>query len=115
VEIVARTPDLSRNAARGGPDGRPVVTVEVRDNGIGVPEAARERLFERYFRAHESLLPAVEGTGLGLSLVRETAEAFGGRVWAEHPGEGTVFAFTLPCRRSSDVAALSAAHPALRT
>jgi len=74
----------------------------VRDNGRGVPEAARAQLFDRFFRAHESVLPDVEGTGLGLSLVRDVVESLGGRVWAEHPGEGVVFGFALPCRRMAD-------------
>jgi signal transduction histidine kinase len=48
----------------------------------------------------------VDGTGLGLSIVRETVEALGGRVWAEFPAEGSVFAFAVPCRRTSDLAAM---------
>jgi signal transduction histidine kinase len=89
-------------------DGAPVeVLVEVRDNGRGVPEAARARLFERFFRAHESALPEVEGTGLGLSLVRDVVESLGGRVWTEHPGEGVVFGFALPCRRMADATLLT--------
>ena len=76
------------------------LVVRVRDNGLGVPEAGRERLFERFFRGHDV---AVEGTGLGLSLVQETAESFGGRAWAEFDqAEGSCFAFTLPCRRRED-------------
>lgn len=74
------------------------LVVEVRDNGIGVPEEARARLFQRFFRAHGTVT-GVEGTGLGLSIVRETAEAMGGRTWAEFGEEGSVFALALPCRR----------------
>jgi signal transduction histidine kinase len=74
--------------------------VRVADNGLGVPEDKRERLFERFFRGHDV---GVEGTGLGLSLVQETAESFGGRAWAEFDRPlGTCFAFTLPCRRTAD-------------
>lgn len=78
------------------------VIVEVRDNGLGVPEAERDRLFERFFRAHEETRPHISGTGLGLSIVRETVEALGGRVWAEFLPEGSVFAFSVPCRRAED-------------
>ncbi len=77
------------------------IVVRVRDNGIGVPADLRERLFERFYRAHETVT-AIEGTGLGLSIVRETAQALGGRAWAEFPEEGSVFAFSLPDRRSGD-------------
>jgi signal transduction histidine kinase len=78
------------------------VVVEVRDNGLGVPPDAREALFDRFTRAHEGTVVGVEGTGLGLSIVRDTVEAIGGRVWAEFPGEGSVFAVALPCRRRDD-------------
>lgn len=73
--------------------------VKVRDNGLGVPEDKRARLFERFFRAHEDGVATVEGTGLGLSIVRDTAAALGGRAWAEFTDEGSVFAFSMPARR----------------
>jgi len=88
----------------------PEILVEVRDNGLGVPAEQRERLFERFFRAHEhsaTSAATVEGTGLGLSIVRETVQALGGRVWAEFPEERAVtsiFALAIPCRRGVDVA-----------
>jgi signal transduction histidine kinase len=82
------------------------LVVRVRDNGIGVPPQNRERLFERFYRAHEAL-PGADGTGLGLNLVLETAESLGGTAWAEFdadPGdvEGAAFAFSLPCRAEED-------------
>jgi signal transduction histidine kinase len=74
----------------------PRLTVRVRDNGIGVPAESRDQLFERFFRAHPDH-DGIEGTGLGLSLVRATVAALGGRAWAEFDGEhGAVFAFSLP-------------------
>ena len=93
-----------RGAVRHGDDGAPCeVVVEVRDNGLGVPEEARARLFEQFYRAHTETVTGVEGTGLGLSIVRETVQGLGGRAWAEFPeGEGSVFGFSLPCRREFD-------------
>ena len=76
----------------------PELVVAVRDNGLGVPVEARDRLFQRFERAHEGF----EGTGLGLSLVRETVESFAGRAWAEHHDDGTTFLLALPCRRTDD-------------
>lgn len=85
--------------------------VKVRDNGIGVPEAGRAKLFDQFYRAHnETVTP--EGTGLGLSIVRQTAESLGGRAWAEFPEEGgTVFAFAFPSRRAEDAAAAGTKRP----
>jgi signal transduction histidine kinase len=77
------------------------VVVKVSDNGIGVPAEKREHLFERFFRAHETVTRA-EGTGLGLSIVRETVEAIGGRAWAEIQPVGSMFFFSLPVRRQGD-------------
>jgi signal transduction histidine kinase len=73
------------------------VVVRVSDNGLGVPQESREQLFQRFFRAHDQTVTGEEGTGLGLSIVRETVEAVGGRAWAEFPGDGSVFAFAVPC------------------
>jgi len=82
------------------------VVVQVIDNGIGVPPDARARLFQRFFRAHETVMPDIEGTGLGLSIIRDTVGGIGGRAWAEFPEKGSVFAFSLPCRREMDAAVL---------
>jgi signal transduction histidine kinase len=80
----------------------PQTVVEVRDNGLGVPEEKRARLFERFFRAHEDTQGDIDGTGLGLSIVRETAASMGGRAWAEFREDGTAFCFSIPSRRKSD-------------
>jgi signal transduction histidine kinase len=82
----------------------PQTVVEVRDNGLGVPEAKRPRLFERFFRAHEDTEGGIDGTGLGLSIVKETAAALGGRAWAEFLDDGTAFFFSIPTRRKDDEA-----------
>jgi len=69
----------------------------VRDTGMGIPRAAQSRLFEKFFRADNAVAQEVEGTGLGLHLVRLIIEQAGGRVWCEsEPGAGALFAFTLP-------------------
>ena len=72
----------------------------MRDNGLGVPEDAKDKLFQRFFRAHDATITGIEGTGLGLSIVREVVEGIGGRVWIESGSDGgSVFAFGIPCRR----------------
>ena len=84
--------------------GAPETVVEVRDNGLGVPQAKRAELFTRFFRAHEDVNSDIEGTGLGLSIVRETVTALGGRAWADFHEDGTAFFFTMPHRRAEDQA-----------
>jgi len=83
-------------------DGGADLVIAVEDNGLGVPEAAREKLFSRFYRAHGTIT-GVEGTGLGLSIVRDTVESLGGRAWAEFdaPG-GSRFLLAVPCRRAAD-------------
>ncbi len=88
------------------------LVVRVRDNGLGVPEASRARLFEQFFRAHGNAVTNVEGTGLGLNIVQETVVSLGGRTWAEFPDEGgSTFAFSLPSRRAEDAAAAGTRRP----
>ena len=83
-------------------NGQYEVVIRVRDNGIGVPVEKRDHIFERFFRAHEGL-STIEGTGLGLNIVRETVESQHGRAWAEYPAEGgSIFAIALPLRRAPD-------------
>jgi len=70
---------------------------EIQDNGIGIPQEAQRRLFEKFYRAENVLTVETEGTGLGLYLVRLIIEQFGGRVWCKsEEGRGATFVFTLP-------------------
>lgn len=72
------------------------VVVCVTDNGIGVPEAVKQDLFE--FKAHYSRKGTAneKGTGLGLKLCKEFIERIGGRIWVEsEEGHGSTFKFTL--------------------
>jgi two-component system, OmpR family, sensor histidine kinase CreC len=74
--------------------GRIILTI--RDYGSGVPDYAREKIFERFYslRHHNSKR---KGTGLGLTLVRETAELHGGSITLDPAdGGGTVAQLTLP-------------------
>jgi len=65
----------------------------VRDNGIGIHPDYHERIFGLFNR----LDPTIEGTGIGLTLVKRIIEIHGGRIWLESQlGKGTTFFFTLP-------------------
>jgi signal transduction histidine kinase len=67
----------------------PNVLLEVEDDGPGIPSAALERIFDRFYRVDHGRSRAQGGTGLGLSIVRHVAEAHGGRAWAANRGNGT--------------------------
>ena len=88
-----------RHATRGGTVGVSLraskceATIRVSDNGRGIPESQRERIFERFAR-HE---PDYGGAGLGLAIARWIAEAHDGRLVLESTGpSGSVFAVSLP-------------------
>ncbi len=74
-----------------------VVRLVVADTGIGIPEADRDRIFERFYRVDKARSRALGGTGLGLSLVRNAAERHGGRVTVDSVlGVGSTFTVELP-------------------
>lgn len=74
-----------------------LVSVEVTDEGAGIPAAEHERIFERFFRLDESRRRHTGGSGLGLAICREVLRALGGqiRVATSSPA-GTTFAITVP-------------------
>lgn len=73
------------------------VTIEVRDNGIGIPTRDLQRVFERFYRVDRARSRETGGTGLGLAIVRHVVGVHGGTVTLQsHEGEGSAFAVTLP-------------------
>jgi len=74
-----------------------VVEIAVSDQGIGIAEADRERIFERFYRADEARSRRTGGTGLGLSIVKHATQRHGGEVllWSR-PGKGSTFTVRLP-------------------
>jgi signal transduction histidine kinase len=74
---------------------------EIRDSGIGIPEASRARLFEKFYRAENVTAIETEGTGLGLYLVRLIVEHLGGHIsYVSEEGKGSTFVVTLPIAAS---------------
>jgi signal transduction histidine kinase len=71
--------------------------IAVRDHGPGIPPAEQARIFREFYRAPEAYRSGVEGTGLGLALVKRHIEALGGTVEvASAVGEGATFTIRLP-------------------
>ena len=78
-----------------GSSFRDTVQVRVSDQGDGIPEAERERVFEAFYRGDAA--PERPGSGLGLAIAHAVVVAHGGRIWIEGaPGGGTVVVFELP-------------------
>ncbi|CAL9598435.1 Signal transduction histidine-protein kinase ArlS [Nocardiopsis dassonvillei] len=85
-------------------DGSAVV--EVHDDGSGVPEADRERIFERFARLSESRDLDPEGSGLGLAISREIVKAYGGTLTAGRSDllGGALFTLRIPSRTETETA-----------
>jgi len=74
-----------------------LVTVAVRDQGVGIADADLDRIFERFYKVDKARQRGQGGTGLGLAIARHIIEGHGGRIWAEsEEGRGSVFKFTVP-------------------
>ena len=80
--------------ARGDGDR---VLINVTDTGMGISPDNLKHIFQKFYRVDNSQTREIGGTGLGLYLVKQRAEAMGGKVWAESSfGEGSTFYLSLP-------------------
>jgi len=99
--------NLLHNAVKFSPDGGEVLVrveragvdalVAIRDHGIGIPRADRERVFERFYKVDRARSRVAGGTGLGLAIARHVVAAHGGRISLESEvGKGSTFTVRLP-------------------
>jgi PAS domain S-box-containing protein len=106
VKLLQVLENILSNAVKYSPRGGAIrivgmrspgeIRLSVADQGIGMNEEQVQRIFDKFYRADTSN-SAVEGAGLGMSIVKEIVEAHGGRVWVESaPGRGTRVSFVLP-------------------
>jgi len=78
------------------------VEIKVLDRGPGVPRGSEEKVFEKFYRAHDSLGSGIQGSGLGLTIARQIARAHGGDVvYESREGGGGCFVLRLPIIGSS--------------
>jgi signal transduction histidine kinase len=76
------------------------IEVRILDRGPGVPRGCEERIFEQFYRAHDSLSSGIQGSGLGLTLARQIARAHGGDVlYRPREGGGSCFILRLPVEK----------------
>ncbi len=101
--------NLINNAVKYSPNGGVVrvslkhegdsITFQVSDQGIGVLPEELERIFEPGYRVRNKETERIEGTGIGLTIVRTVVDKHGGKVFVHSTlGQGSVFGFTLPCK-----------------
>ncbi len=105
--------NLTENAVKYDLDGGYVLVrlsveegmgvIQVSDNGIGIPEGDRSRVFERFYRVDKARSRAAGGTGLGLSIVRDTVKRRGGTISLAPGAEGgSVFTIRMPLAREEE-------------
>jgi signal transduction histidine kinase len=96
---------ISLSAKRGDTG---MITIGIKDDGIGIPKEQQKNIFSRFFRATNAIQAETDGSGLGLYIVKNIVERHGGKIWFESSeNEGVAFYITLP------VASVSAASEGL--
>jgi signal transduction histidine kinase len=99
--------NLLNNAVKYSPDNRTIrvdvvrdgtrVAIAVRDEGVGIPAAELQTVFNKFVRGSSAEGRGAKGTGIGLAMVRHIAEAHGGEVRVESQvGQGSTFTILLP-------------------
>jgi signal transduction histidine kinase len=101
--------NLLDNAAKYSGDSRKIelsvyrssrqVCIAVRDYGLGIPGCEQKQIFRKFIRGAAAKSHGIEGTGIGLAMVRHIVQAHGGRIAvASAPGKGSTFIIALPAR-----------------
>jgi PAS domain S-box-containing protein len=99
--------NLLSNAIKYSPEGGTIevggqveddmLTVYVKDQGVGMNDSEQERIFDRFYRVDGALSRKTQGTGLGLYLAKAIVEAHGGKISVDSaPGKGSTFYFSIP-------------------
>ena len=96
------TPDGGQITVTAREDGE-FIFLQVRDTGIGIALEDQRHVFDKFFRVRSDATERINGSGLGLSIVKAIVEKHNGRVWVESaPGTGSTFTVVLPKYLKSD-------------
>ena len=108
--------NLIENAVRYTPPESPIevsaqidgeqMVISISDRGPGIPQADKERIFDKFYRVLGAQRNAatIPGSGLGLAVSKGLVEAHGGHIWVEdRPGGGSIFRFTLPVGKAEGI------------
>jgi len=80
------------------------IRLSILDRGAGVPAGEEKKIFESFYRAHDSLSSGIPGSGLGLTLAQRIARDHGGEIRCEHrPGGGSIFTLIIPTYQVSEL------------
>jgi light-regulated signal transduction histidine kinase (bacteriophytochrome) len=106
IQLIQLFQNLIGNGIKFKGQSKPEITIDcrgkgdfflftVKDNGIGIKEADKNKIFEMFTRLHPK--EEYDGTGIGLATCKKIVERHGGEIWVEsEPGHGSIFFFTLP-------------------
>jgi PAS domain S-box-containing protein len=95
-----------RILVKAGPGKPGFIDVQLEDTGVGIPKEALDRIFDRHYRVGREVGTAAEGSGIGLSIVRDVLRLHGCRIDVQSEEErGTRFSFTLPAGGEASVGA----------
>lgn len=105
--------NLLSNASKYSPDKGAIsvsitrkdndIMFSVEDSGLGIPQSDQPKIFSRFYRASNVVSKDIEGTGLGLYLVKMIVNASGGEISFQSSDQGTTFTFTLPRKGSKTI------------
>ncbi|MBE9524815.1 MAG: GAF domain-containing protein [Chloroflexi bacterium] len=104
IKVVLR--NLIENAAKYTDEDTPIhitafseeneIIIRVRDEGPGIPEEEKQRIFESFYRVENGLARTASGAGLGLAICQGFVHAHGGKLWLESSSQGACFVISLP-------------------
>jgi len=102
VKHSGETPRVSVEAKKAASGRRRDVMITVRDSGAGIPKDDMAHIFEPFYRGRQAIDDQIQGSGLGLTLVKEIIEAHGGRVTVKSDDAGSAFTVHLRAGESTD-------------